>query len=480
MTLLKVKNVFKQYGAHLVLEAADLEINEGEIVGLVGRNGCGKTTLMKLILGLASPTKGEIKTTDNVKFGFLLDCKVFEFLSGAENLKLIGSYSSVSPSLTRINELLDFVGLSNDNRKVRDYSFGMKQRLSLALALLEEPNFLILDEPFVGLDPVGTQNFIEYIRKLRSELGVTVLVSSHQLSEIEEICDYFFVIKDRKLYRYSEISQSTLRIFLADISSDVRTSLEKLAVVKQNSVLIANDDKKLSDLGALFCLNFLPLLYGMGAYFNWKIVSIGARLDLITFITSMWSFTVMLTIPLILLLFITAATLGGEINEGQMLLEVTRVKDKKVLLIGKALAILGMTLLFYVVNVICSSCAYIFFLSKTSNGYSEIFTTHAYNVESSLISLASLLFILFLLMVTFYLSVNLSLVMSTLSGMGMYLLCMLLGYVPKLSSFVPGYFTVVANYKFTLPRILIQYIELLMLIVGIICWTIKKFEKREY
>lgn len=106
----------------------------------------------------------------------------------------------------------------------------------------------------------------------------------------------------------------------------------------------------------------------------------------------------MLTIPLILLLFITAATLGGEINEGQMLLEVTRVKDKKVLLIGKALAILGMTLLFYVVNVICSSCAYIFFLSKTSNGYSEIFTTHAYNVESSLISLASLLFILFLLM----------------------------------------------------------------------------------
>lgn len=194
----------------------------------------------------------------------------------------------------------------------------------------------------------------------------------------------------------------------------------------------------------------------------------------------MWSFTVMLTIPLILLLFITAATLGGEINEGQMLLEVTRVKDKKVLLIGKALAILGMTLLFYVVNVICSSCAYIFFLSKTSNGYSEIFTTHTYNVESSLISLASLLFILFLLMVTFYLSVNLSLVMSTLSGMGMYLLCMLLGYVPKLSSFVPGYFTVVANYKFTLPRILIQYIELLMLIVGIICWTIKKFEKREY
>ena len=260
MTLLKVKNVFKQYGAHLVLEAADLEINEGEIVGLVGRNGCGKTTLMKLILGLASPTKGEIKTTDNVKFGFLLDCKVFEFLSGAENLKLIGSYSSVSPSLTRINELLDFVGLSNDNRKVRDYSFGMKQRLSLALALLEEPNFLILDEPFVGLDPVGTQNFIEYIRKLRSELGVTVLVSSHQLSEIEEICDYFFVIKDRKLYRYSEISQSTLRIFLADISSDVRTSLEKLAVVKQNSVLIANDDQKLSALFELISKEKLIIL----------------------------------------------------------------------------------------------------------------------------------------------------------------------------------------------------------------------------
>ena len=79
MTLLKVKNVFKQYGAHLVLEAADLEINEGEIVGLVGRNGCGKTTLMKLILGLASPTKGEIKTTDNVKFGFYWTVKYLNF-----------------------------------------------------------------------------------------------------------------------------------------------------------------------------------------------------------------------------------------------------------------------------------------------------------------------------------------------------------------------------------------------------------------
>lgn len=141
MTLLKVEKLFKQYGSQVVLENVNFEIRSGEIVGLVGRNGCGKTTLMKLILGLASPTRGNIEKKEGVKFGFLLDCKVFEFLSGAENLKLIGSYGPSSPLVTRVEELLEFVGLPNDKRKVKDYSFGMKQRLSLALALLEEPDF---------------------------------------------------------------------------------------------------------------------------------------------------------------------------------------------------------------------------------------------------------------------------------------------------------------------------------------------------
>lgn len=260
MTLLKVENLFKQYGSQVILENVNFEIKNGEIVGLVGRNGCGKTTLMKLILGLASPTHGNIEKKDGVKFGFLLDCKVFEFLSGAENLKLIGSYGPSSPLVTRVEELLEFVGLPNDKRKVKDYSFGMKQRLSLALALLEEPDFLILDEPFVGLDPVGVQSFIEYIQKIRSQLGVTVLISSHQLSEIEGICDYFLVIKDRKLQHYVEISQSNLCIWLSYIPDKVRLALSDFATVEKNIVLIANDDRKLSELFRIISKERLTIL----------------------------------------------------------------------------------------------------------------------------------------------------------------------------------------------------------------------------
>lgn len=233
-------------------------------------------------------------------------------------------------------------------------------------------------------------------------------------------------------------------------------------------------------LVSLLCLNLLPLLYGMGAYFKWKIVLIGAKLDLITFATSMWSFTVMLTIPLILLLFIAATTLGGEINEGQMLLEVTRIEHKKTLIVGKALAILIMCMLFYITNIICSICTYIVFLSRTDKGYSSIFVTHNYNLESIFVSIASLLFICFLLMTTFYLSMNSGVIVATLSGMGIYLLCMLLAYIPGVSEFIPGYFTVVANYKFTSSRVIFQYVELSFLCSSLIFLTVKQFEKKKY
>ncbi len=136
----------------------------------------------------------------------------------------------------------------------------MKQRLSLALALLEEPDFLILDEPFVGLDPVGVQSFIEYIQKIRSQLGVTVLISSHQLSEIEGICDYFLVIKDRKLRRYLEISQSKLCIWLSYIPDKVRSILSNFAIVEKNVVLIANNDGKLSELFRIISKERLTIL----------------------------------------------------------------------------------------------------------------------------------------------------------------------------------------------------------------------------
>ena len=165
-TILKACNLGKSYGEQEVLTNINFDIQSGDIVRLIGKNGCGKTTLMKMILGFTSLTKGDIQFEGDSnyytkrealnKIGFLLDCKLFEDFSAYDNLKLFSMYSSVSNKKNldeRIDKLLTFVGLENSKKPVKSYSFGMKQRLGLALALLDDPEFLILDEPFVGLDP---------------------------------------------------------------------------------------------------------------------------------------------------------------------------------------------------------------------------------------------------------------------------------------------------------------------------------------
>ena len=190
-TILRACNLSKSFGLQEVLTNINFDIQSGDIVGLIGKNGCGKTTLMKMILGFTSQTQGYIQFEGDPnyhtkrktlnKIGFLLDCRLFEDFSAYDNLKLFSMYSSTVNEENlddRIERLLKFVGLDNSKKLVKSYSFGMKQRLGLALALLDDPEFLILDEPFVGLDPTGVRVLLDYIVKLRLEKGVTILITS--------------------------------------------------------------------------------------------------------------------------------------------------------------------------------------------------------------------------------------------------------------------------------------------------------------
>ena len=245
-TILRACHLNKSFGKQEVLTDLNFEIHRGDIVGLIGKNGCGKTTLMKMILGLTPLTKGEIqfegdseyttKRNSLNKIGFLLDCKLFEDFSAYDNLKLFSMYSSSidkSELDKRINKLLKFVGLDNSKKLVKSYSFGMKQRLGLALALL--------DEPFVGLDPTGVRVLLDYIVKLRREEKVTILISSHQLHEIEEICDYFLFINEKSIETHTKLGKNKIIITLEYAVPELEQSLSKLVTLKEGQIILPHD-----------------------------------------------------------------------------------------------------------------------------------------------------------------------------------------------------------------------------------------------
>jgi len=269
--LLEVKSLNKQFGDHTVLQDVTFSIKQGEIVGLVGRNGMGKTTLMKCILGLIETSSGSIvfdndkdyknKKEKMNKIGYLLDCKLFENMNAYENIKIQEMYRGKryhkAEEKKIIDDILSLLDLKNDNKKVRDYSFGMKQRLGLALALLGDTKLLILDEPFVGLDPVGIQIIRDFIIKLSQEKNIAILISSHQLSEIENICDRFMYITNKHLYNYEQNDEKRITI---EVDREIDLAFVQYFDMNQielngNKVSFDFEKKTLNDMLNYFVVN---------------------------------------------------------------------------------------------------------------------------------------------------------------------------------------------------------------------------------
>ena len=217
-SVLQVKNLTKKYKDRYAVDNISFEIFEGEIFGFLGPNGAGKTTTIKMIAGLAKPTSGEITICGyslKKKFekaishigGVIENPILYKDLTGIDNLKYYaGLYPHISQE--RINEVVSLVGLGDRIKdKVKTYSLGMKQRLGIAQALLHSPKLLILDEPTNGLDPNGVLDMRAFLKKLAHATGVSILISSHILAEMELMCDTIGIMNNGKIIEIKTVDQ---------------------------------------------------------------------------------------------------------------------------------------------------------------------------------------------------------------------------------------------------------------------------------
>ena len=254
--ILKCENLHKKIGKKEILKGISFEINEGDILGFIGPNGAGKTTTIKLILGLQNLNEGTVKIngfdiTKNFekaieKVGTIVENPdLYMYLSGYTNLKLISNlYKNVDKA--RIDEIVKLVGLENRiNDKVSKYSLGMRQRLGLAQAILHKPNLLILDEPTNGLDPEGIKDLRELLVKLAKEENMAILISSHNLAELESFCNKVCIIKNGSIVETNnieemkkEISRDFYIIEVDDIDKAFKVYSEKSIRIDQNKIRV--------------------------------------------------------------------------------------------------------------------------------------------------------------------------------------------------------------------------------------------------
>ena len=207
-SVITLENVVKKYGSHEVLKGVNLDIKKGQIYGLIGKNGAGKSTVFKLILGLSDYSEGEITingTKDiekgRTKIGFFIGDNYFPNMNARQNLRYFATLKGIKNKKEEIDRLLDIVGLKGVKTKVKGFSLGMRQRLGIANAIMGNPEILILDEPANGLDPQGIADIRKLIKWLNKEYGMTIIVSSHILGELQNTAHRFAILNDGVIVR---------------------------------------------------------------------------------------------------------------------------------------------------------------------------------------------------------------------------------------------------------------------------------------
>lgn len=250
--VLNAKGLTKQYKAFTALDNVDMTVYRGDIYGLIGRNGAGKTTIMKIVTGLTKKTGGEFsvfgrKDSDALDEKRRVGCLIenpafFGGLTAYQNLKYYALQKGITDE-KQIDEALSFVNLTEvKNKKFRKFSLGMKQRLGIAFALLDNPDLVILDEPINGLDPIGISELRDTFKKLNAERGITFIISSHILSELYLIADrYLFIDRGRVLKEITrqELDMECKRCIAikTDDTKSVLTIIEKKTEVADYKVI---------------------------------------------------------------------------------------------------------------------------------------------------------------------------------------------------------------------------------------------------
>lgn len=264
MNILKVEKLSKQIGNKEILKDVSFEINEGDILAFIGPNGAGKTTTIKCILGLQKITSGKILingydikknyTKAISKVGCLVESPdVYMYLSGYDNLKLQASYykDCTDDDLIRV---INLVGLeSRIDDKVSKYSLGMRERLGIAIALVHNPNLLILDEPTNGLDPEGIKALRELLLKL-SKKGVAILISSHNLSELESFCNRVcilskgHIIEETSIEEIRKIDENKYIVKVDNIEASISLIKDKCTKIDDNYFEIISSEEEIAVL----------------------------------------------------------------------------------------------------------------------------------------------------------------------------------------------------------------------------------------
>lgn len=221
--IVELNGISKQYKKQMVLDSINMTIKKGKIYGIIGPNGAGKTTIFKIIAGLVKPTAGKISFWGGTikpdmarkNISFMIENPYLEMgMSAYQNMKMLAILYEIPEE--RIDELLKFVGLDSVNqKKVRNFSLGMKQRLGIAMALLKNPSMIILDEPTNGLDPKGIIDIRNLLTKLCQEKNITIVISSHMLSELSILADEFYLINKgtvRGIKSREEIQKNNVKL----------------------------------------------------------------------------------------------------------------------------------------------------------------------------------------------------------------------------------------------------------------------------
>jgi ABC-type multidrug transport system ATPase subunit len=233
-TVLSINNLTKHFGRIRAVNSLNLEVKAGQVFGMLGPNGSGKTTTLGMLMGVVNPTEGDFtwfgqKPTPQLrkKIGAVLEHPIFyPYLSGQKNLELNAMVKECSPA--NIANVLDLVELTErKDDKYKTYSLGMKQRLAIASALLNEPTVLILDEPTNGLDPMGIAEIRELIKKIAAN-GKTIILASHLLDEVQKVCTHFAVLKKGTLIHSGPVDEVGKGAETVEVNADVENLNEIL------------------------------------------------------------------------------------------------------------------------------------------------------------------------------------------------------------------------------------------------------------
>lgn len=216
-SMIKLEHIIKNYGKKEVLKDVSLDVRKGDIYGLIGKNGAGKSTLFKVILGLSDFQGGTVEIAGSTKdldkarrnIGFLIGTNLFSYMSARENLMYYATLKGIKDPEKEVERVLELVGLKDVKTKVGGFSLGMHQRLGIANAVLGNPEILILDEPTNGLDPQGIMDIRNTVKKLNEELGMTIIISSHILGELQNTASRFGIVNNGVIVR--ELSQEDLK-----------------------------------------------------------------------------------------------------------------------------------------------------------------------------------------------------------------------------------------------------------------------------